>query len=99
MIHKEIKRFQINVDFRDDSDIIRIKNQYENLLCSDMRGKGYLRILDLDPAFSVKFNGKSWSFVMTIYGMYVGKRKAMEWEGISQWKLIPRIRHHTLKQS
>lgn len=95
MIHREIKRFEINVDFRDDSDIIRIKNQYENLLSSDMRSKGYLKILDLDPAFSIQFSGESWNFIMSIYGMYVGKRKAEEWEGISQWKLIPRIRRHT----
>jgi len=95
MIHKEIKKFKIDVKFKDDSDIIRIKNQYENLLSSDMRSKGYLRILDLDPAFSVQFNGESWNFIMTIYGMYVGKRKAIEWEGISQWKLIPRIPRHT----
>lgn len=98
MIHKQIKKFQICVKFKDDSDIIRIRNQYENLLSSDMRNKGYLRVLDLDPAFSVEFTGESWNFIMTIYGMYVGKRKAKEWEGIAQWKLIPRTRHRILKR-
>ena len=74
MTHKRIKRFQINVEFLDDSDIIRIKHQYESLLIHDMRDKGYVRILDIDPAFSVEFNGETWKFLMTIQGVYVGKK-------------------------
>lgn len=90
MTHKRIKRFQINVEFLDDSDIIRIKHQYENLLIHDMRDKGYVRILDIDPAFSVEFNGETWKFLMTIQGVYVGKRRAWDTEGMAQGKLIPR---------
>ena len=76
MTHKKIKRFQIEVEFLDDSDIIRIRNQYENLLTSQMRDAGYIRVLDIDPAFSVEFTGETWKFVMTIHGIYVGKKKA-----------------------
>lgn len=96
MTHKKIKRFQINVEFLDDSDIIRIKNQYENLLVHDMRDKGYVRILDIDPAFSVEFNGETWKFLMTIQGVYVGKKKAWDTEGMAQGKLIPRTLHPKL---
>jgi hypothetical protein len=91
MTHKKIKRFQINVEFLDDSDIIRIKNQYENLLVSQMRDGGYVRVLDIDPAFSVEFNGETWKFLMTIQGVYVGKKRAWDSEGMQQGKLIPRI--------
>lgn len=99
MTHRPIKRFQIRVEFADDSDMIRIKNQYENMLTHDMRGKGYARLLDIDPAFSVEFTGETWKFIMTIHGVYVGKKKAWESEGITQGKLIPRsIRQATLKQ-
>ena len=91
MNHKNIKRFQINVEFHDDSDMIRIKAQYESLLYQDMRGKGYARVLDIDTNFSVQFTGETWSFLMTMYGVYVGKRKAWQSEGITQGKLIPRI--------
>jgi hypothetical protein len=99
MNHKNIKRFQINVEFHDDSDMIRIKAQYESLLSQDMRGKGYARVLDIDTNFSVQFTGETWSFLMTMYGVYVGKRKAWQSEGITQGKLIPRImRQHTLSQ-
>lgn len=93
MLHRQIKRFQIDVEFKDDSDIIRIRNQYENLLTLDMRQKGYIRLLDIDPVFSIEFTGQTWKFLMTIYGIYVGKKKAWVSEGISQWKIIPRTRH------
>ena len=94
MTHKTIKRFKINVEFLDDSDLIRLKNQYENLLIQEMRGKGYVRVLDIDPAFSVEFTGETWKFLMTIHGIYVGKKKSWQYEGWTQGKLIPR---NTLK--
>lgn len=90
MTHKQIKRFQIDVEFLDDSDIIRIRNQYENLLTSQMRDAGYIRVLDIDPAFSVEFTGETWKFLMTIHGIYVGKKKAWQLEGITQNKTVKR---------
>ena len=90
MTHKKIKRFQIEVEFIDDSDIIRIRNQYENLLTSQMRDSGYVRVLDIDPAFSVEFTGETWKFLMTIHGIYVGKKKAWQLEGITQNKPVKR---------
>lgn len=93
MLHKQIKRFQIDVEFKDDSDIIRIRNQYENMITAEMRQKGYLRLLDIDPVFSIELTGETWKFLMTIYGIYVGKKKAWVSEGVSQWKIIPRTRH------
>ena len=91
MNHKNIKRFQVRVQFKDDSDMIRVRAQYESLLTQDMRGKGYIRVLDLDPNFSVEFDGETWVFLMTLYGVYVGKKKSWQSEGITQGKLIPRI--------
>jgi hypothetical protein len=96
MNHKNIKRFQVAVNFKDDSDMIRVRAQYENLLTQDMKGKGYARVLDIDPAFSVEFDGETWAFLMTLYGVYVGKKKAWQSEGITQGKLIPRNMHPTI---
>lgn len=90
MTHKIIKRFQIEVEFHDNAQLISLKPQYENLLVQDMRGKGYIRVLDIDPAFSIEFNGETWKFLMTLHGIYVGKRKAWQLEGTTQNKLIPR---------
>ncbi len=99
MTHKTIKRFQIRVEFLDDSDMIRVRAQYESLLTQDMRSKGYARVLDIDPAFSVEFTGETWKFLMTIHGVYVGKKKAWQSEGWTQGKLIPRpILQHTSNQ-
>jgi hypothetical protein len=90
MNHKPIKRFQVRVEFLDDSDMVRIKHQYESMLTHQMRDKGYLRVLDIDTNFSVEFDGTTWVFLMTLYGTYVGKRKAWHSEAITQGKLIPR---------
>jgi hypothetical protein len=98
MTHKQIKRFQIEVEFIDDSDIIRIRNQYENLLTSQMRDAGYIRILDIDPAFSVEFTGETWKFLMTIHGIYVGKKKSWQLEGIAQNKPIHASSHKVCNQ-
>ncbi len=90
MTHQNIKRFQIQVEFLDDSNMIRIKKQYEDLLTGQMKDSGYARVLDIDPAFSVEFDGQTWKFLMTIHGIYVGKKKAWQLEGITQGKLIAR---------
>jgi hypothetical protein len=98
--HRKIKRFQIEVQFDDNSRLISLRPQYENLLTQDMRGKGYVRVLDIDPAFSVEFTGETWKFLMSIHGVYVGKKKAWQLEGITQGKLIPRnIRQRISSQS
>ena len=90
MNHKPIKKFQIKVEFLDDADMIRVKHQYESLLTYKMRDSGYLRVLDIDTNFSVEFDGQTWAFLMTLYGIYVGKKKAWHSEAIMQGKLIPR---------
>ena len=90
MTHKKIKRFQIDVEFHDNAQLISLRPQYENLLTHDMRSKGYVRLLDIDTAFSVEFTGETWKFLMTLHGVYVGKKKACLSEGITQGKLIPR---------
>ena len=100
MTHKAIKRFQISVEFLDDADMIRVKNQYLNLLDNQMKDKGFVRVLDIDPAFSVEFTGETWKFLLTVHGVYVGKRKSWQSEGMSQGKLIPRnTRQSMSKQS
>jgi len=100
MTHRKIKRFQIDVEFQDNAQLISLRPQYETLLIQDMRGKGYVRVLDIDPAFSVEFTGETWKFLMSIHGVYVGKKKAWQLEGITQGKSIPRTtRQHISNQS
>jgi hypothetical protein len=96
MTHRKIKRFQIDVEFQDNAQLISLRPQYENLLIQDMRGKGDVRVLDIDPAFSVEFTGETWKFLMSIHGVYVGKKKAWQLEGITQGKSIPRTTRQTI---
>jgi hypothetical protein len=98
MTHRRIKRFQIDVEFHDNAQLISLRPQYENLLIQDMRGKGYVRVLDIDPAFSVDFTGETWKFLMSIHGVYVGKKKAWQSEGITQGKSIPRTTRQTISK-
>ena len=96
MTHKRIKRFQIDVEFYDNTQLISLRPQYENLLTHDMRSKGYARVLDIDTAFSVEFTGETWKFLMTLHGVYVGKKQAWLSEGITQGKMIPRSTHQRI---
>jgi hypothetical protein len=65
---------------------------YLKLLTDEMRSKGYVPVLDLDPQFSTKYNFEkdNYSFQLEIYGVYLGKRKAQEFEGFSGQNFIPR---------
>lgn len=95
MTHKRIHRFQVDGVLRDDSDFIRARNQFENVLILNMRTSGYVRVLDIDPMFSVEFiqETSNYNFILTVHGIYVGKAKAWDIEGILQGKLIHRYTH------
>ena len=58
---------------------------HERLLIQDMRSKGYVPVLDLEPQFSIEYNVKkdNYGFNLEIYGVYVGKKKAYQLEGFS----------------
>lgn len=78
--HKAIKRFNLDGVIQDESAIGRLKIEYVRLIVSEMRIAGCVPRLDLDPDFTVDYNEKKqyFEFELTVYGIYVGKRKA-EW--------------------
>lgn len=69
-----------------------VKGINERTLDVQMRDKGYIPVLDMDPIWAVEYEPRSdqWNFAMAIYGFYIGKRKSWQYEGSSQGKLIPR---------
>ena len=75
-MHKPIKRFHIEGEIVDDSAIPRLKNEYVNLLATRMRIDGYVPRIDIDPEFSLSFNGRTYDFVLSIYGSFIGKKQA-----------------------
>ena len=83
-LHKNIKRYTIEGTVRDDSDFIRTRDTYELILVRGMRDEGCVPVLGLGPSWSTCYDkdNNNYSFVLTLYGVYVGKRKAQEFEGV-----------------
>jgi hypothetical protein len=78
--HKPIKKFDLNGNIYDDSAILRLKTEYVRLLVSEMKISGYVPRFDIDPDFTMRYNEQAeiFEFKLSIYGIYVGKKKT-EW--------------------
>jgi hypothetical protein len=87
--HKKIRDFSIDGQIYDEADLPRLKLEYENIVEHYMRVKGYIPHLDLDPSFTVSYNGHSFDFKITWYGIYLGKAKAKCYTGVIGNKLVP----------
>ncbi len=89
--HKPLKRFALDGSIYSDSAIIRLKQEYINLLISEMKLMGYVPRLDVDIDFTIDYNKqkKYFEFELSIYGIFVGKKKA-EWiMGIDGTRVVP----------
>ena len=80
MHHKPIKRFGLDGIILDDSKIARLKSEYVRLLWAEMRLSGYIPRLDIDLDFTIQYNEQReyFEFELSVYGVFVGKRKS-EW--------------------
>ena len=88
--HKPIKRFQIDGNIHDDSAIARLRDEYDRLLVSEMRLSGYVPRLDIAQDFTIEYNYEKqyFEFTVSMYGVFVGKKKS-EWiTGIDGTKAI-----------
>jgi hypothetical protein len=82
-MHKDIKRFPLDGLMNDDSDFIRLRAQFETLIVHQMRDGGYVPVLDIGPLFSTKLlDDGHYEFELTVYGVYVGRKKAWKVEGM-----------------
>jgi hypothetical protein len=82
--HKNLKRFYLEGEIYDDSKIPALKDQYVLLLHDIMTSKGYVPRYDVDMDFTLEYNGKTFEFKMSIYGVFVGKKKAICLKGIAK---------------
>jgi hypothetical protein len=92
MLKRNIKSFYINGTIKSDSDIVRLKDMYHKLLLDEMRSTGYVPVLDIDPQFSIRYDHlkDNYAFHLELHGVYLGKKKAQEFEGFSGQSFIPR---------
>jgi len=88
IVHKGIKRFELEGEIYDESSIPRIKNEHIFMLTMMMKTKGYLVRYDIDPDFTIVYNGKSFDFKLSVYGVFVGKKRAQWFDGVDKNKLI-----------
>lgn len=89
--HRPIRKFGLSGKILDDSIILRIKGEYVRLIISEMRFAGYVPRLDMLPDFTLDYNEKKeyFEFEISMYGVYVGKRKS-EWIlGIDETRVVP----------
>jgi hypothetical protein len=87
--HKPIKRFGISGEIYDDSHIVRLRDQYEFMITRVMRDHGYVPRYDIDIDFTISYNGKTFDFEMSVYGVYIGKAKAKCTIGLDKNTPIP----------
>ena len=87
--HKRIKMFQIDGQIDDDNNIPNVRLKYEIALVDIMRSQGFVPHLDLEPAFSLEYDNEVYKFLMSVYGVYVGKVKARCFQGVTVNNLIP----------
>ena len=81
--------FSIDGEFDDDSNLIKIREKFEGHLVDIMRSKGYVPHLDIEPAFSLEYDDGVYKFLLSVYGVYIGKAKAKCYLAISNNNLIP----------
>lgn len=76
--HKPIKKFSIDGTLYDEAHASRLKAEYLALLVLQMKASGYVVRADIDPDFTMSYNGsgKGFCFRLSIYGVFLGKRKA-----------------------
>ena len=87
-IHKNIKRFYLDGIIYDDSFIPRLREEYIRILYTQMRLQGYSPRIDIDPDFTIEYNGKTYEFKLSVFGTFVGKRNAECLVGIDKNKPI-----------
>ena len=83
--NKRIKDFSLEGEIANDSFIFGHREKMEKLMDSHMRNLGYVPHLDLDSQYSISYNleRETFDFHITVYGVYVGKKRAHEIVGKS----------------
>jgi hypothetical protein len=89
MTHKQIKKFGIDGESDTVESAVKLRPWIESLLDEQMRDKGYVPVLDIAPAFSTEYTiQNTFKWVVTIHGVYVGKVKAWQIEGIEKGREV-----------
>lgn len=89
---RKIHNFTITGTIGDDAHFIRARENYERIIVQQMRDKGYVPVLDMNPQFVLNYieQKNQYGFMLTMFGVFVGTKRAQKYEGFSDQKFIPR---------
>jgi hypothetical protein len=79
-MHKPVKMFSYDGLIKDDKDFIKTRNEFERLIIDQMREQGCLPIHEMGTYWSTEWLGDKYSFRITIYGWYAGRKKSKEFD-------------------
>ena len=84
-MNKKIHKFGIDGSVADEALLPQVKETLERQIIIDMRDKGYVPVLDIQPQISTSYDPvkETFNFLLAVYGVYVGKRKSWKLEGFS----------------
>lgn len=100
-MHDDIKRFELDGEI-DSANLVEAKDRMVLFLETQMRDSGFVPALDLEPQFTRQYNPEkeNYTFMLSLYGIYVGRAKACETAGIMGGKTITSsMPKHKSKQS
>lgn len=87
-MHEPVKHFSESGFIKDDKDFIKTRDQLESIILESMREVGYLPVHNMGTHWSTEWLGDKYSFKLTVYGSYAGKKKAQEYMCWSYGRLL-----------
>ena len=92
MLKKSIHQFTTSGLIKSDKDIGRLREMHERLLMQDMEARGYVLVLDMESQWQIHYVEKKdmYSFHLIMFGVYLGKKKALDYIGFSGQQFIKR---------
>ncbi len=86
--HKRISRFDIEGTIYDEAHVERLRREYLALVVLQMKSEGYVTRSDIDQDFTLSYNGPTggYSFKLSVYGIYVGKKTAQVVDSVYGYK-------------
>lgn len=72
----------------DEAHIDRLKREYYALIAVQMKIDGYVVRADIDPDFTISYLGPQhgFHFELSVYGVYIGKKKAQSIDRLFGYK-------------
>lgn len=82
-MHRKIKRFGMEGTVA-ESRVVRLLQEQEPVIMTEMRDKGYVPVLGLGPYLSLEFDweAEQYKFVISAYGVFVGSEGVRQWDGV-----------------